>query len=202
MLTVKTLEWRQWHRFGVFIVNFEHISHLFPNVSIVDFEEVNVCQSTPDMHLLYSWLICIPFSIFLQNMRKYVLDVMFLWHGSTLGTGLFLELGICRATVFLCQHWLYCVILFHINIKWTFISKALTTLGEQIFHCLIRKSTIFYMRNRLKNLVLSKMLRSACFNISEVSFTSVAGYLFSTLVKMFFPQLFSSAFFCHIFIHR
>ena len=28
-LTIKTLERRQWHRYGVFIVNFEHISHLF-----------------------------------------------------------------------------------------------------------------------------------------------------------------------------
>ena len=26
---LKTLEWRQWHRFSVFIVNFEHISHHF-----------------------------------------------------------------------------------------------------------------------------------------------------------------------------
>ena len=28
-LTIKTPEWRQWHRFNAFIVNFEHISHLF-----------------------------------------------------------------------------------------------------------------------------------------------------------------------------
>ena len=27
-LTTKTREWRQWHRSGVFIVNFEHIPHL------------------------------------------------------------------------------------------------------------------------------------------------------------------------------
>ena len=27
-LIIKTPEWRQWHRSGVFIVNFEHISHL------------------------------------------------------------------------------------------------------------------------------------------------------------------------------
>ena len=26
---LKTLEWRQWHRVSVFIVNFEHISHHF-----------------------------------------------------------------------------------------------------------------------------------------------------------------------------
>ena len=28
-LTIKTPERRPWHRFGVFIVNFEYISHLF-----------------------------------------------------------------------------------------------------------------------------------------------------------------------------
>ena len=28
-LTIKTPEWSQWHRTGTFIVNFEHISHLF-----------------------------------------------------------------------------------------------------------------------------------------------------------------------------
>ena len=28
-LTIKTPELRHWRRFGVFIVNFEHISHLF-----------------------------------------------------------------------------------------------------------------------------------------------------------------------------
>ena len=27
-LTIKTPEWHEWHRSGVFIVNFEHISHL------------------------------------------------------------------------------------------------------------------------------------------------------------------------------
>ena len=45
--TVKTLEkrckiWRQWRRSGVFIVNFEHISHHFSSVSIVDFRQENV----------------------------------------------------------------------------------------------------------------------------------------------------------------
>ena len=28
-LTIKTPEWPHWQRFGIFIVNFEHISHLF-----------------------------------------------------------------------------------------------------------------------------------------------------------------------------
>ena len=39
--TTSTPERRHWHRSGVFIVNFEHIS-LFSSVSIVDFEQVNV----------------------------------------------------------------------------------------------------------------------------------------------------------------
>ena len=30
-----------WRRFGVFIVNLEHISHLCSSVSIVNFEQVN-----------------------------------------------------------------------------------------------------------------------------------------------------------------
>ena len=41
-LPIKTPGRRQWHRSGVSIVNFEHISHLFSSVSIVDFEQVNV----------------------------------------------------------------------------------------------------------------------------------------------------------------
>ena len=36
---MKTPERRHWHRSGVFIVNFEHISH-FVSVSIVNFEHV------------------------------------------------------------------------------------------------------------------------------------------------------------------
>ena len=42
MLTIKTPERRKWRRSGVFIVNFEHISHPFPMFLIVDFEQVNV----------------------------------------------------------------------------------------------------------------------------------------------------------------
>ena len=40
MLTIKTPKRRQWRRFGVFIVNFEHISHLYSNVPIVNFKHV------------------------------------------------------------------------------------------------------------------------------------------------------------------
>ena len=42
-LPVKTTNWHQWRHSGVFIVNFEHISPLFSSVSIVEFEQVNVC---------------------------------------------------------------------------------------------------------------------------------------------------------------
>ena len=39
-LTIKIPERRDWRRYGIFIVNFEHISHLVPcsNFSIVNFE--------------------------------------------------------------------------------------------------------------------------------------------------------------------
>ena len=41
-LTLRTPERRLSRRSGVFIVNFEYISHPFPSVFIVDFEQVNV----------------------------------------------------------------------------------------------------------------------------------------------------------------
>ena len=52
--TIKTPEQRQWRRFVVFIGNFEHIQRVFigvfianfipfSSVSILDFEQVNVC---------------------------------------------------------------------------------------------------------------------------------------------------------------
>ena len=41
-LTIKTAERPQWRRFGVFIVNFEPIFTSFFNISIVEFEQVNV----------------------------------------------------------------------------------------------------------------------------------------------------------------
>ena len=41
-LTIKTPKRRQWRRFGVFTVNFEHISHLCSTVSIANFEHVIV----------------------------------------------------------------------------------------------------------------------------------------------------------------
>ena len=57
-LTIKTLERRQWHRPGVFIVNFEHISHLA--LVFVNFEQVKTgwaeaysgaCQTSKMEHL-------------------------------------------------------------------------------------------------------------------------------------------------------
>ena len=49
-LTTKTPEWRQWYRSGVFIVNFEHISHL---VLVFNFEQVNAgCLFLSDIHEL------------------------------------------------------------------------------------------------------------------------------------------------------
>ena len=40
-LPIKTPECHHTHPSGVFIVNFEHISHLYLSVSVVDFEQVN-----------------------------------------------------------------------------------------------------------------------------------------------------------------
>ena len=40
-LSMITPERRHWRHSGVFIVNFDHISHLFSGVSIIDFEQVN-----------------------------------------------------------------------------------------------------------------------------------------------------------------
>ena len=41
-LTVKTPERNHWHRSAIFVVNFEHILHLFSSISIVDFEQLNM----------------------------------------------------------------------------------------------------------------------------------------------------------------
>ena len=46
-LTIKTTECR---RFGVFIANFERISHLFLVFSIIDIEQVNVCWVVYYLH--------------------------------------------------------------------------------------------------------------------------------------------------------
>ena len=44
-LTIKTPKRRHCRSFGVFIVNFEHFSHLYSSVSVINFENVIVgCQ--------------------------------------------------------------------------------------------------------------------------------------------------------------
>ena len=47
-LTIKTPERGHWRRSGVFIVNFDYISHFFYSVPIVEFEQVNVSWDNPD----------------------------------------------------------------------------------------------------------------------------------------------------------
>ena len=39
---MQTPGWRHWLRSGVFIVNFEYVSHLFLVFFFVDFEQVNI----------------------------------------------------------------------------------------------------------------------------------------------------------------
>ena len=41
---MKSPEGREWRRSGVFIVNFEHMSHICSSVSSVNFEQVNADQ--------------------------------------------------------------------------------------------------------------------------------------------------------------
>ena len=48
-LTIKIPERRQWHRSGVFIVNFEHLTP-FTCFSIVNFEKINVCSVASVIH--------------------------------------------------------------------------------------------------------------------------------------------------------
>ena len=52
-LTIKTPERRHWDRSGVFIVNFEHISHLFLVLLLLT---LNVCwEEASDMKLFNNW---------------------------------------------------------------------------------------------------------------------------------------------------
>ena len=48
VLTIKTPDWRKWCHYAVFILNFEHILHIFP-VFIVSFEKVKVCWIVSDV---------------------------------------------------------------------------------------------------------------------------------------------------------
>ena len=56
-LTTKTPERRHWRRPGVFIVNFEHISHLVL-VSIVNFEQLNADWVHKMFLLSYYVIVC------------------------------------------------------------------------------------------------------------------------------------------------
>ena len=51
-LTIKTPERHQWCRSGVFVVNFEHISHLVQGFH-VDFEQVNARWDSPNLALTF-----------------------------------------------------------------------------------------------------------------------------------------------------
>ena len=68
-LTIKTPKRQLWRLFGVFIINFEHISHLCSSVSIVNFKQVNACW------VAYSITKCTPIYFLLllhlnKNIRK------------------------------------------------------------------------------------------------------------------------------------
>ena len=52
-LTIKTPKRRYWRRFGVFIVNLEHISHLCSSVSIANFEQVHAGWDTAQDPLIF-----------------------------------------------------------------------------------------------------------------------------------------------------
>ena len=52
-LTIKTPTRRYWRRFGVFIVNLEHISHLCSSVSIANFEQVHAGWDTAQDPLIF-----------------------------------------------------------------------------------------------------------------------------------------------------
>ena len=46
-LIIKTPEWRQWRHAGVVIVNFWVYFKPFSSVSVVNFDQVNVCEVNP-----------------------------------------------------------------------------------------------------------------------------------------------------------
>ena len=52
-LTIKTPARRYWRHSGMFIVNFDHISHFFSSVSVVDFEQINVSLVTNNVSIIY-----------------------------------------------------------------------------------------------------------------------------------------------------
>ena len=48
----KATKTTSWRRFGGFIVNFKHISHLYSSISIVNFKQVNVGWDDDDFVIL------------------------------------------------------------------------------------------------------------------------------------------------------
>ena len=75
-LTIKTPKRRQWRRVGVFIVAFEHISHLCSSVSIVNFEHViavwDICQ---EFYMVLLTVCSINWSRHSQILEKAFLDL-------------------------------------------------------------------------------------------------------------------------------
>ena len=82
-LKIKTPERRQWRRPGVFIVNYEHISHIFSSVFIVDFEQVNVCWvDSGEGHQWSSWKSLSKFTMLdFKKLSRYMkrLKLVSLW---------------------------------------------------------------------------------------------------------------------------
>ena len=85
-LTINTSKWRHWRRSGVFIVNFEHISHC-SSASVVNFEHVIACRLV--MWFFYQIILCqCSISIPYENIRKpetVVLQVIKIEHWSKMG---------------------------------------------------------------------------------------------------------------------
>ena len=64
-LTIKPPKRRQWRRFGGFIVNFKHISHLCSSVSIVNFT-----------HVIAGWVKAKPTQGLNQNVTNELLKML------------------------------------------------------------------------------------------------------------------------------
>ena len=78
MLTIKTPKRRQWRRFGVFVVNFEHIAHLYSSVSIV------LYFLPPDTHILLPKMLILvksstPYSFWPDIGKMVKTDIQKIW---------------------------------------------------------------------------------------------------------------------------
>ena len=67
----KTSERRHWRRSGIFIANYEHISHLISSASIVDFEQVNVSWVLI-LNRVLCWLLTCKWSLTKWILRVFV----------------------------------------------------------------------------------------------------------------------------------